>query len=65
MDWVTKEAIIETMADHQIITDWLNCGSYSQQELDLIDKPPLFDAIFRYMEHLKSDDQVETVMKFD
>lgn len=46
------------MSEQQIIQDWLNSSSYSQQELDLIERPPLFEAIFTYLEHLKSEDQV-------
>ena len=57
---MTKRAIIEEMSNQQIINDWLNCGINSEQELDFIENTSLFDAIFTYFEHLKSDDQVFT-----
>ena len=47
------------MANQQIINDWLNCGNYSEEELDLIENNSLFDAILTYFEHfVKSDEQV-------
>ncbi len=42
------------MANQQIINDWLN----SEEELDLIEKTSLFEAILTYFEHLKSDEKV-------
>ena len=53
-----KRAIIEAMANQQIINDWLNCGINSEQDLEWMENTSLFDTIFTYFEHLKTERQV-------